>query len=151
MRRLTRLAGRAMILDRRGSTVNRLVAVKQMFCAIKPSSIAGISFFLLAANPMDPAGSSRGRVEFANSLVGGMKGDLPISCVLTCMIFAAVSNSSVATPFDVGAIRVTAIIKPGNFRSRATVPQATGAEPRRDRCAAGGVFTPTEAAEVAVG
>ena len=36
-----------------------------------------------------------------------------MTCVLTCMIFAAVSGSSVATTFAIGAILIPALIKHG--------------------------------------
>ena len=128
MRRLSCLAGLAMILGRQISTVNMLVAAKQMSCAINPSPVAAISFLVLAGNLMATAGISRGRVEFANSLVGDVQGGLLMTCVLTCMIFAAMSFSSVATRLVVGAILIAATIKHGNPRSRAAAPQAPGAE-----------------------
>jgi tripartite ATP-independent transporter DctM subunit len=67
-------------------------------------------------------------VEFAKSIVGGVQGGLPMTCVLTCMIFAAVSGSSVATTFAVGAILIPALIKHGYPKPWATALQATSAE-----------------------
>jgi C4-dicarboxylate transporter DctM subunit len=60
--------------------------------------------------------------------VGGIQGGLPMTCVLTCMIFAAVSGSSVATTFAVGAILIPALIKHGYPVSYAASLQATSAE-----------------------
>jgi tripartite ATP-independent transporter DctM subunit len=60
--------------------------------------------------------------------VGGIQGGLPMTCVLTCMIFAAVSGSSVATTFAVGAILIPALIKHGYPKPWATALQATSAE-----------------------
>src|SRR5690606_24657920 len=51
-----------------------------------------------------------------------------ISCVLTCMIFAAVAGSSVATTFAVGAILIPAMLKHGYPRPFAASLQATAAE-----------------------
>ncbi len=62
---------------------------------------------------METGGISRRLVEFAKSLVGGVQGGLPMTCVLTCMIFAAVSGSSVATTFAIGAILIPALVKHG--------------------------------------
>jgi C4-dicarboxylate transporter DctM subunit len=67
-------------------------------------------------------------VEFAKSLVGGVQGGLPMTCVLTCMIFAAVSGSSVATTFAIGAILIPALIKHGYPTTWAAALQATSAE-----------------------
>jgi C4-dicarboxylate transporter DctM subunit len=47
---------------------------------------------------METGGISRRLVDFAKSLVGGVQGGLPMTCVLTCMIFAAVSGSSAWPP-----------------------------------------------------
>jgi tripartite ATP-independent transporter DctM subunit len=60
--------------------------------------------------------------------VGGVQGGLPMTCVLTCMIFAAVSGSSVATTFAIGAILIPALIKHGYPTSYAAALQATSAE-----------------------
>ncbi|RYX93885.1 MAG: TRAP transporter large permease, partial [Comamonadaceae bacterium] len=67
-------------------------------------------------------------VEFAKSIVGGVQGGLPMTCVLTCMIFAAVSGSSVATTFAIGAILIPALIKHGYPTGYAAALQATSAE-----------------------
>ena len=65
------------------------------------------SFFILARQPDGGRrGISERMVEFAKSLVGGIQGGLACTCVLTCMIFAAVAGSAVATTFAVGAILI---------------------------------------------
>src|SRR3546814_7024408 len=83
---------------------NMLVAVKEIFNSINKFPLAAIPFFILAGNMMEAGGISQRLVEFATSLVGGVKGGLSDTCVLTCMIFAAVSGSSVATTFAIGAL-----------------------------------------------
>ena len=62
------------------------------------------------------------------AMVGGVQGGLPMTCVLTCMIFAAVSGSSVATTFAIGAILIPALIKHGYPTTWAAALQATSAE-----------------------
>ena len=51
-----------------------------------------------------------------------------MTCVLTCMIFAAVSGSSVATTFAIGAILIPALVKHGYPKPYAAALQATSAE-----------------------
>ena len=51
-----------------------------------------------------------------------------MTCVLTCMIFAAVSGSSVATTFAIGAILIPALVEHGYPKSYAAALQATSAE-----------------------
>jgi C4-dicarboxylate transporter DctM subunit len=99
-----------------------------MFTAIDKFPLAAIPFFILAGNLMETGGISRRLVEFAKSLVGGVQGGLPMTCVLTCMIFAAVSGSSVATTFAIGAILIPALIKHGYPTPYAAALQATSAE-----------------------
>jgi tripartite ATP-independent transporter DctM subunit len=107
---------------------NMLLSVKEIFGAINKFPLAAIPFFILAGNLMETGGISRRLVDFAKSIVGGVQGGLPMTCVLTCMIFAAVSGSSVATTFAVGAILVPALIKHGYPTPYAASLQATSAE-----------------------
>ena len=120
--------GLASILGIQVSNANMLISVKEMFASINKFPLAAIPFFILAGNLMETGGISRRLVEFAKSLVGGVQGGLPMTCVLTCMIFAAVSGSSVATTFAVGAILIPALVKHGYPTSYAAALQATSAE-----------------------
>ena len=120
--------GLAAILGIQVSGINMLISVKEMFSSINKFPLAAIPFFILAGNLMETGGMSRRLVEFAKSIVGGVQGGLPMTCVLTCMIFAAVSGSSVATTFAVGAILIPALIKHGYPTSYAAALQATSAE-----------------------
>ena len=120
--------GLAALLGIQISGVNMLISVKEMYNAINKFPLAAIPFFILAGNLMETGGISRRLVEFAKSLVGGVQGGLPMTCVLTCMIFAAVSGSSVATTFAIGAILIPALIKHGYPTTYAASLQATSAE-----------------------
>ncbi len=120
--------GLASIVGIQISNVNMLVSVKEMFSSINKFPLAAIPFFILAGNIMETGGISRRLVEFAKSIVGGVQGGLPMTCVLTCMIFAAVSGSSVATTFAIGAVLIPALIKHGYPTPYAAALQATSAE-----------------------
>jgi len=104
-----------------------LVAQKLM-TTIDSFPLMAIPFFILAGNLMEAGGISRRLVEFAKALVGGVQGGLAASCVLTCMIFASVSGSSVATTFAIGAIIIPAMIKHGYPKTFGASLQATSAE-----------------------
>lgn len=110
------------------SDASMLISVKEMYNSINKFPLAAIPFFILAGNIMETGGISRRLVEFAKSLVGGVQGGLPMTCVLTCMIFAAVSGSSVATTFAIGAVLIPALIKHGYPTPFAAALQATSAE-----------------------
>ncbi|MCF8157045.1 MAG: TRAP transporter large permease [Rhodoferax sp.] len=120
--------GLASILGIQASNAHMLISVKEMFNAINKFPLAAIPFFILAGNIMETGGISRRLVEFAKSIVGGMQGGLPMTCVLTCMIFAAVSGSSVATTFAIGTVLIPALIKHGYPVTYAAALQATSAE-----------------------
>ena len=120
--------GLSAILGIQISNANMLLSVKEMFSSINKFPLAAIPFFILAGNIMETGGISRRLVEFAKSIVGGVQGGLPMTCVLTCMIFAAVSGSSVATTFAIGAILIPALIKHRYPTPFAAALQATSAE-----------------------
>ena len=120
--------GLSAVLGIQLSDAHMLTSVKEMFNSLNKFPLAAIPFFILAGNIMETGGISRRLVDFAKSIVGGVQGGLPITCVLTCMIFAAVSGSSVATTFAIGAILIPALIKHGYPTSWAASLQATSAE-----------------------
>ncbi len=120
--------GLSAIVGIQVADAHMLISVKEMFNSINKFPLAAIPFFILAGNLMETGGISSRLVEFAKSVVGGIQGGLPMTCVLTCMIFAAVSGSSVATTFAVGSILIPALIKHGYPKPWATALQATSAE-----------------------
>ena len=120
--------GLASIVGIQVADAHMLISVKEMFNSINKFPLAAIPFFILAGNIMESGGISRRLVEFAKSIVGGVQGGLPMTCVLTCMIFAAVSGSSVATTFAIGTILIPALVKVGYPTTWAASLQATSAE-----------------------
>ena len=105
-----------------------IVAAQQLFVSLDRFPLAAIPFFILAGNLMDVGGISRRLVEFAKSIVGGVQGGLPATCIVTCMIFAAISGSSVATTFAVGSVMIPALVRHGYPVAFAAALQATAAE-----------------------
>ncbi|MFN6322298.1 MAG: TRAP transporter large permease [Burkholderiales bacterium] len=108
--------------------LSMIVIAQQLFIAIDKYPLAAIPFFILAGNLMETGGISRRLVDFAKSIIGGIQGGLACSCVLTCMIFASVSGSSVATTFAIGAILIPALVKHTYPRNYAAALQASSAE-----------------------
>src|SRR5690554_4920456 len=105
-----------------------LVVAQQIYASLDKYPLVAVPFFILAGNLMEAGGISERMVDFAKSVVGGMQGGLAVTCVLTCMIFAAVAGSSVATTFAVGAILIPAMVKHGYPRPFAASLQASAAE-----------------------
>ena len=105
-----------------------LILPKEMYTAIDKFPLAAIPFFILAGTIMERGGISLRLVNFAKSIIGGLQGGLAATCVLTCMMFAAVSGSSIATTFAIGAILIPALVRDGYPRPYAAALQASSAE-----------------------
>ena len=105
-----------------------LLVAQRMFTGLDSFPLMAIPLFILAGNLMAAGGISRRLVDLARALVGGIQGGLACSCVLTCMIFASVSGSSVATTFAIGAILIPAMAAHGYPRPLAASIQASSAE-----------------------
>ena len=105
-----------------------LLVAQRMFTGIDSFPLMAIPLFILAGNLMSAGGISFRLVELAKSMVGGIQGGLACSCVLTCMMFASVSGSSVATTFAIGAILIPAMVKHGYPKPMAASIQASSAE-----------------------
>ena len=110
------------------SNMPMLESARQLFTSIDKFPLVAIPFFILSGNLMEAGGISERLVNLARALVGGVQGGLAMSCVLTCMIFAAVSGSSVATTFAIGAILSPAMVRYGYPVQRAAALQASSAE-----------------------
>lgn len=105
-----------------------IVVPQQAFIALDKFPLAAIPFFILAGNIMAAGGISSRLVDLVDSLMRDVRGGLPMSCVIVCMIFAAVSGSSVATTFAIGAILIPAMVRQGYPVGFAAALQATSAE-----------------------
>ncbi|MHC5653768.1 TRAP transporter large permease [Stappia sp.] len=110
------------------SHVPLLLAVQRIFTSIDSFPLLAVPLFILSGNLMAAAGISERLVELAKSMVGGIQGGLACTCVVTCMIFASVSGSSVATTFAIGVILIPAMVKHGYPIGTAAAIQASSAE-----------------------
>jgi len=105
-----------------------MIFAQQLFIALDKFPLVAVPLFILAGNLMEAGGISRRFVELAKAVVGGIRGGLGAACVLTCMVFAAVSGSGVATTFAVGAIMIPALVKNGYPAPFAASLQGSAAE-----------------------
>ena len=105
-----------------------LLVAQRMFTGLDSFPLMAIPLFILAGNLMSVGGISQRLVDLAKAMVGGIQGGLAATCVLTCMLFASVSGSSVATTFAIGAILIPAMVKHGYPKPFAASVQASSAE-----------------------
>jgi len=105
-----------------------LVVPQKMFTGLDSFPLMAVPFFILAGNLMTRGGVSHRLVDFAKSIVGGMQGGLASTTVIACMIFAAISGSSVATTFAIGSILIPAMLRHGYPVEMAASIQSSSAE-----------------------
>lgn len=80
------------------------VVAQRLFTSLDSLSIMAIPFFIVAGNLMTQGGISRRLVNFANQVVGGIRGGLCYAAVLACAFFAALSGSGPATVIAIGSM-----------------------------------------------
>lgn len=95
------------------------LAIK-LFSTADHYTLLAIPFFLLSGAFMTNGGVARRLIDFANASVGHVRGGLPISSVLACVMFAALSGSSPATVAAVGSIVIAGMVRSGYSEKFAT-------------------------------
>lgn len=93
--------------------VPALMMVQRIFTAQDSFSLIAVPFFILAGDLMSKGAVSKVLVEFAESLLGWIRGGLSIVSVLAGMFFAAISGSGAATTAAVGATLIPELEKRG--------------------------------------
>jgi C4-dicarboxylate transporter DctM subunit len=97
-----------------------------LMAGIDNFSYLAIPFFVLLGVVMERAEISRSLVDFANELVGFMRGGMAIVAVLASMVFATISGSGVATVAAIGSITIPEMTKRG-YSQRFAVGVASSA------------------------
>ena len=67
-----------------GLSASSTVIAQRIFGGLQSTSIMAIAFFVLAGNLMTKGGISRRIVNFANCLVGNVRGGMSLALVLAC-------------------------------------------------------------------
>ena len=93
--------------------VPALMMVQRIFTAQDSFSLIAVPFFILAGDLMSKGAVSKVLVEFAESLLGWIRGGLTIVSVLAGMFLAAISGSGAATTAAVGATLIPELEKRG--------------------------------------
>lgn len=91
---------------------------QKIFGGLESTSIMAIPFFILAGNLMTKGGISRRLVNFANSIVGGVRGGMAMALILACAFFAALSGSAPATVIAIGSMLYPEMVKMGYPKDR---------------------------------
>lgn len=102
-----------------------LVLPQRMFTGTDSFTLISIPFFLLAGSLMEKGGVSEKLIQFAQSLVGHIKGGIGMISVISSMFFAGISGSAIADTAAIGRITIPAMIQRGYHKSYATAIQAS--------------------------
>ena len=80
---------------------------------VRAVTLLAIPFFILAANIMNEMGVTRRIFDFANALVGWMRGGLAQVAIAANVVFSGVSGSALADIAGLGAIIISAMTRHG--------------------------------------
>ncbi|RAO99261.1 membrane protein [Petrotoga sp. 9PW.55.5.1] len=90
-----------------------MIVLQRMADPLDNISLMAIPFFILAGKIMAESGISKRLVDFANLLVGRVRGGLAFANIVASMLFGGMSGSSVADTASIGSILIPEMEKNG--------------------------------------
>lgn len=110
----------ALVMIALYSPTPMLMVPEIMYNSLDMFPLMAIPFFVIAAQFMLRGGTSKYLINAANCYVRHLWGGLAVVAVISCMFFAAICGSSVATALAIGVVVVPAMMQHGYPRSFAT-------------------------------
>ncbi len=95
------------------SKVPLLIVIQKMFSQLDSFPLLAVPFFILAGCLMDRGGISRKLIDFAMTLVGHIRGGLPMVATLAGMFFASISGSAQASTAAIGSVLIPSMKEKG--------------------------------------
>ena len=96
-----------------GKASNFMTMPQKMYSAVDSFSLMAIPFFMLAGQIMERTGITEAIVDFANSVIGWVRGGLACTVELAGILLAGISGSSNADCSALGSICLGALKKGG--------------------------------------
>ena len=90
-----------------------MMTVSAILSGMDSFTLLACPFFILSGNLMVSGGLAKKLVDFANSLVGNIRGGLAMVCVIACVFFGALSGSGPATLAAIGGIMIPFMVEAG--------------------------------------
>ncbi len=81
----------------------------KVFAGLDSFALMAIPFFILAGDLMTASGISKKLINFADLLVGWIRGGIALVTVVACVIFASVCGSAAASTSAIGGIMISAM------------------------------------------
>ncbi|WP_295580825.1 TRAP transporter large permease [uncultured Oscillibacter sp.] len=114
------LGGCAIVLMLFLNQFNPLLLAQQMVVGVNSFPLMAIPFFMLAGEIMSKGGLSKRIVDFANVLMGRIRGGLGYTAIVASIIFAGLSGSAVADAAALGGILLPLMTVQGYRKERAS-------------------------------
>ena len=109
---------------------------QKMFSTLDSFSLLALPYFILAGELMARGGISRKLVDFAERVVGHLRGGLAHANIVASMVFAGISGSSTADTSAIGGVLIPAMKERATRRAtppRSPPPSARSARSFRRR------------------
>ncbi|MDR2392295.1 MAG: TRAP transporter large permease [Planctomycetota bacterium] len=90
-----------------------LVVIQKMFAQLDSFPLLAVPFFILAGTLMDRGGISRKLIDFAMTLIGHIRGGLPMVSTLAGMFCASISGSAQASTAAIGSVLIPSMKEKG--------------------------------------
>ncbi len=104
------------------------IMAQRMFSIVDSFPLLAIPFFILAAKLMEESGILDSLLDFADALVGHIRGGLAHINIVASMLFAGITGSPTADTAAIGSILIPAMEKDGyerDFSAAVTVASST--------------------------
>lgn len=105
---------------------NSMILSMNLFAGADSFALMAIPFFILAGEFMNRGGITKRIVNFANALVGHIRGGLAYVSIIAILLFAAMIGSAVASTAALGGILIPMMTRANYNREKATGLIAAG-------------------------
>jgi len=95
------------------NNINPIIIIQKMFSGIDSAAYLAIPFFILAGDLMNIGGIAKRIVNLSAKLVGNIHGGMGIIAIISCMFFAAISGSGIATAAAIGSVMYAGMMRSG--------------------------------------
>ncbi len=96
-----------------GMDVPLTLMAQRVFTGMDSFPLMAVPFFVLAGDLMNAGGTTRGLINFANVIVGRIRGGLAHTNVVASMFLSGISGSAVADASAIATIMVPGMVKAG--------------------------------------
>lgn len=83
--------------------------IEDMWVSLDKETLLAIPMFLLCGGVMTRGSTAKRLIRIASAMTRQVPGGLAVACILACMVFAAISGSSIVTMLAVGGVMLPAM------------------------------------------